>query len=218
MVWPKLMWCRQWHTARQGLRALRPTSPAGPNPSFGRAVLRRPDTGQRPGLCTLAHSPGDNRLRIQARQGTGRTEPDIVVTVGRHVPVTIGGTHVHSLIVERADAQHTAKRSSPCGRDVRGTAASAVDSSRSGGAADLSRVVRKWSCDAHSGAAEKAGRRARAQLRTCTARRPNSSNRRTSAIALMAAAVAGSGSPSRSCPTSIRNCLASRRAPSSTMA
>src|SRR5262249_15515447 len=78
------------------------------------------------------HAPQVKRLRILARQGTRRTEADIVVTVGRHIPVTVGGTHVHRLIVERAATQHTATRSSPCGTGVPGTAASAVGRYRPG--------------------------------------------------------------------------------------
>jgi HEAT repeats/PBS lyase HEAT-like repeat len=75
--------------------------------SFGRAMQSRPDTGRRPGLCTLARSAGQ-RLRILARQGTRRAEADVIVTVRRQVPVTVGGTHVHRLVVERAATQHTA--------------------------------------------------------------------------------------------------------------
>ena len=37
-----------------------------------------------------------------------RTEPDNVVTERRHVPATIGRTHVQRMIVERAATQHTA--------------------------------------------------------------------------------------------------------------
>src|SRR5262249_56821472 len=82
--------------------------------SFGRTARRQPDTGPRPGLCTLARSAG-RCLRILARQGTRRTEADIVVTVRRHVPVTVGRADVRRLIVERAATQHTATRSSPSG-------------------------------------------------------------------------------------------------------
>ena len=80
--------------------------------SFGRTAWRQPDTGRPPGLCTLARSAGIY-LRIRARQGTRRTEADIVVTVRRHVPVTVGRADVRRLIVERAATQHTATRSSP---------------------------------------------------------------------------------------------------------
>jgi hypothetical protein len=43
-------------------------------------------------------------------QSARRPETDIVVVVRRRVPVTVGRTHVHRLIVERAATQDTATR------------------------------------------------------------------------------------------------------------
>ena len=61
------------------------------------------------------HAPQEKRLRIPARQGTRRTETVVVVTVRRHIVVTVGRADVRRLIVERAATQHTATRSSPSG-------------------------------------------------------------------------------------------------------
>jgi hypothetical protein len=99
---------------RQGLRTLRPTRPAGPT-----LHLAEPsdDGSTQDNDLDFApwHAPQEKRLQILARQGTRRTEADIVVTVRRHIPVTVGGADVHSLIVERAATQHTATRSQPSG-------------------------------------------------------------------------------------------------------
>ncbi len=73
---------------------------------------------------SAARNLGDVNLWILARQGTRRTQPDIIVTVRRHVPVAIGTAQVHCLIVERAATQQPAKRPLPCGRGVRRGAAS----------------------------------------------------------------------------------------------
>src|SRR5260370_35865585 len=59
------------------------------------------------------HAPQGRNLRILARQGTRRTEADIVVPVRRRVPVTVGGADVRRVIVERVSTQHTATRPSP---------------------------------------------------------------------------------------------------------
>jgi hypothetical protein len=95
---------------RQGVRAVWPTRPAGLPLHLAEPLARHRTT-------TWTLHPGTLRrkkcLRILARQGTRRTEADIVVQVRRHIPVTVGGADIHRLIVERAATQHTATRSSP---------------------------------------------------------------------------------------------------------
>ncbi len=77
--------------------------------------------------CALALSAG-SRLRIPARQGTRRTEADIVVTVRRLVPVAVGAADVPRLIVERAATQHPSARPSPSGNGLYRRERSAGDS------------------------------------------------------------------------------------------
>ena len=106
---------------RQGLRALRPTGPAGPVDDLAELDGANPtrDDGLDFVLGTLR---GKKALgfwqskRKGLQQGTRRAETVIVVTVLGLVPVTVGRTHVRRLIVERAATQHTANRSSPSGR------------------------------------------------------------------------------------------------------
>ena len=64
----------------------------------------------------MARSTGSTRW-ILARQGTRQPKTNIVVTVRRQVVVTVRGTHVRRLIVERAPTQDTATWSSPSGSE-----------------------------------------------------------------------------------------------------
>ena len=99
---------------RQGVRALRPTRPAGPGLHLAEPHTDGPTRDDHLDFAPW-HAPQESCLRILARQGTRRTETVVVVTVRRHIVVTVGRTHVRRLIVERAATQHTATRSSPSG-------------------------------------------------------------------------------------------------------
>jgi len=57
--------------------------------------------------------PWTRRLWIGGR--AGETEPDVVVAIGRRVPVAVGGTHPRGLVVPGAAAQRpgAAYRSAP---------------------------------------------------------------------------------------------------------
>ena len=105
--------------ARQGLRALRPTRPAGRGLHSAGPPCDGSDTGQPPGLCTLARSRGKQApgLRpgkpVGLPQGTRRAKTVFVVTVRRHVVVATGRADVRRLIVERAAPQHAACRWPP---------------------------------------------------------------------------------------------------------
>jgi len=107
--------------ARQGLRALRPTRPAGRGLHSAGPPRGGTDTGRPPGLCTLARSRGTKApgLRpgkpVGLPQGTRRAKTVFVVTVRRHVVVATGRADVRRLIVERAAPQHAACRWPPSG-------------------------------------------------------------------------------------------------------
>jgi hypothetical protein len=117
---------------------LRPTRPAGPAlPSAGPSA----DGATQGGDLDFApwHAPQARKAcgfwpdePGGSSQGTRRAEPDVVVAVRRPVVVAVGGTRVHSIVVERAATQHTANRPPPCGRGVPGTTAPAVDRYRPG--------------------------------------------------------------------------------------
>ncbi len=95
--------------------------------SFGPTGVNQSDTGQRPGLCTCtlrrtASRDEESGLRILARTSNGglsqsarRTHTNVVVTVGRLIPVTVGGPYILWLIVERTATQHADLRTSPSG-------------------------------------------------------------------------------------------------------
>ncbi len=94
--------------------------------SFGRTAREQDGTRRRPGLTTSTRS-GQRRIGPRIPVWRTRRPPRsardaqavVVVTVGRPIVVTVGGTHVRRLIVERAAAQHAAKRPPPCGRGAR---------------------------------------------------------------------------------------------------
>ena len=108
---------------RRGVRALRPTRPAGSvlhlaeRPFVGETNSSPTRDGD--GLCTLARSGGElskqHNQRIPARQGTPNTETIVVVTVIGLVGVAVGGANVRRIIVERAATQNTVTDSPPCG-------------------------------------------------------------------------------------------------------
>ena len=100
--------------ARQGLRALRPTRPAGPELHLAEPSIDGPTRDDHLDFAPW-HAPQEKHLRIPARQGTRHTKTVVVVTVRRHIVVTVGRTQVRRLIVERAAPQHTAAWSSPSG-------------------------------------------------------------------------------------------------------
>ena len=118
---PPARFTRYWQESKmtqQGLRALRPTRPAGSVDDL--AELDKANPTRDDGLdFVLGTLRGGNALEFWQskhkglQQGTRRAETVIVVTVRRHVVVTVGRTHVRRLIVERAATQHTANRSSP---------------------------------------------------------------------------------------------------------
>src|SRR5271166_3509912 len=97
---------------RQGVRAMRPTRPAGSGFHLAEPPADGPTRDDHLDFAPW-HAPPDERRRILARQGTRRTQP--VVVVRRRVPVTIAAAQVQRFIVERAAAQDTALRSSPSG-------------------------------------------------------------------------------------------------------
>ena len=106
--------------ARQGVRVLRPTRPAGP--VFYSAELDHTSPTRDDGLnFALARSAGnsDNGLWIPAwqehlpPQSTRRTETDVVVPVRRTVVVAVGGADVRRLIVERPATQQAVTQPSP---------------------------------------------------------------------------------------------------------
>jgi len=114
------------NTARRGLRAVRPTRPAGPGFHLAEPPADGPTRDDHLDFAPW-HTPQGQYLRIRARQGTRRTEADIVVPVRRHVPVTVGTADVRRLIVERTATQHTATRSSPSENGWYRTDGTAVD-------------------------------------------------------------------------------------------
>jgi hypothetical protein len=108
--------------ARQGLRALRPTRPAGRGSSFGRPRLAAGATRDSHLDFAPWHAPGGQAPGLRPGkpaglpQGTRRKETVVVVTVRRHVVVATGRADVRRLIVERAAPQHAACRWPPSGR------------------------------------------------------------------------------------------------------
>ncbi len=108
---------------RQGVRVLRPTRPAGPIVDLAELIQASPTRDDDLNFA-LAHFAGslDDSLRIPAWQASclpqsaGRTETNVVVPVRRLIVVTVGGTDVRRLIVERPATQQTATQSPPSGR------------------------------------------------------------------------------------------------------
>src|SRR5436309_12652109 len=113
--------------ARQGLRAMRPTRPAGPalplalpfvnGAARGGSLDFAPWHAPR-GRVARGFRPGEPR---GSPQGTRRTKTVVVVAVRRPVVVAVRRADVQRVVVERPATQHTAIRPPSCEWDVRGT-------------------------------------------------------------------------------------------------